>query len=147
MRMMQMEDGILGQNLGYNSCPYLSSFYPEIWRLKSSFRRDWRYLNTWLRKFCPKMPSSCSDMNVVLEFTEKDIVWNTIMLGESNTNKTQRHELYATGETSYRLQTTDSWRRIKTEGIRPLTLTKRASCIGHNRSLIQNSEFATQGQW
>ena len=32
------------------------------------------------------------------------------------------------------------------EGIRPLTLTKRASCIGHNRLLTQNSEFATQGQ-
>ena len=48
------------------------------------------------------------DMNVVIEFTEKDIVRNKTMLEKSNTNKTQRHGLYTTGETSHRFQMTDS---------------------------------------
>ena len=51
------DEGILGGKLGYNSCPYLSFFYPEIRRLKI-------FVSTWLKTlkyktnpvFGPKMP-------------------------------------------------------------------------------------------
>ena len=86
------------------------------------------------------------DMNAAIELTEKDIVKRDNVGGIEHQQNTAAWIIHYWGNklstSNDRLLTAN-----KIEGKQPLTLTKRASCIGYNRSLIQNSEFATQGQW
>ena len=50
------EGGILGQKLGYNSCPYLSFFYLDIQRLKIFVSTRSKILKYKTLFFGPKMP-------------------------------------------------------------------------------------------
>ena len=96
------------------------------------------------RKFCPKTPPSCL-IWMQWSNSQRKILYATRQCWRKRTptkHKDLDYTLLGKRAIDFKRQTLD-----KIEGIRPLTLTKRASCIGRNRSLIQNSEFATQGRW